>query len=82
LHLNSSTEMEKESWLLQNLSTNKEICSIAFSYDLYFCILFSKYIASSGVESNINLWNINNPKRNLTLDGHTKKVHSIAFSPN
>ena len=29
--------MEKESWLLQNLSTNKEITSIAFSYDLYFC---------------------------------------------
>ena len=43
---------------------------------------YRKYIASSGVESYINLWNINNPKRNLTLDGHTQKVQTIAFSPN
>ena len=74
--------MEKESWLLQNLNTNKEICSIAFSCDLYLSILFSKYIAPCGVEKYINLWNINNPKRNLTLEGHTKKIQSITFSPN
>jgi len=44
--------------------------------------LYSKYIASSGLDDYINLWNINNPKRNLTLDGHTKKISCVAFSPN
>lgn len=43
---------------------------------------YSKYIVSSGVDDYLSLWNIANPKRNLTLDGHTKKITSVAFSPN
>lgn len=41
-----------------------------------------KYIVSSGNDNYLSLWNIANPKRNLTLDGHTKKTTAVAFSPN
>ena len=41
-----------------------------------------KYIVSSGIDDYLSLWNIANPKRNLTLDGHTKKISCVAFSPN
>jgi len=44
--------------------------------------LLSKYVVSSGSQNYVNLWNISNPKRHLTLDGHTKKVTNLAFSPN
>lgn len=41
-----------------------------------------KYIVSSGNDNYLSLWNMANPKRNLTLDGHTKKTTAVAFSPN
>ena len=45
-------------------------------------LLPRKYIVSSGVDDYLSLWNIANPKRNLTLDGHSKKISDVAFSPN
>ena len=47
-----------------------------------FYVWFSKYIVSSGIDNYLSLWNMGNPKRNLTLDGHTKKISAVAFSPN
>jgi len=47
-----------------------------------FLFTFSKYIVSSANDERLSLWNIANPKRNLILDGHSKSINAVTFSPN
>jgi WD40 repeat protein len=49
-------------------------CCLAFSPD-------GKILASGGMDNNVILWNVANPKMLATLHGHTDTVYSVAFSP-
>lgn len=50
------------------------VFSISFSPD-------GKYIASGGMDSTINLWEVNGRREIKTFKGHNGKVYSVSFSP-
>ncbi len=54
---------------------DKQYYEIAFSPD-------GRLVASSGVDCNINLWDINEQKQIGTLRGHTNTLSDIVFNPN